>query len=48
MKIVFYYFLICAIGTALYFGAVSANSKGKKLTAYLCYFCIFLVALLFI
>lgn len=48
MKIVFYYFFICAIGTALYFGAISAKVKEKTLIENLCFLGVFLVILLFI
>lgn len=48
VKIVFYYFLVCGIAEAMYFGAVKAKKNEKRLLSYLCYFGVFLVILFFI
>jgi len=48
VKVVFYYFLVCGIAEAMYFGAVKAKKNEKRLLSYLCYFGLFLVILFFI
>ena len=42
MKIVMYYYIVCSIAAALYFAAEFELNSGRKATAYLFYFVIYL------
>ena len=42
MKIVMYYYIVCSIAAALYFAAEFELNRGRKATAYLFYFVIYL------